>query len=517
MTFTKGCQLLSLLAAGMILGYIAASWKAESGGPRAGVASAAETSGSGLLAFDSGCGESQLSAPSPSKRPNIVYFLTDNLGQGELGCYGGGILRGTPTPRIDRFSREGIKLLNFAPESQCTPSRAALMTGRYAIRTGNHTVPAPGARGGLVAWEVTIADILQRHGYACSIVGKWHLGTEDGRWPTDHGFDEWYGIPRSYTECLWPDDPWYRPQRDGIVRVLEGKRGGKVKELEQLTMQVRRDIDLEYLKRAKAFLKRSVQNKQPFFLYFNHSMMHFPTVPRLEFKGKSGNGDFADCLLELDSDFGALLDYLDELGVADNTIVVFSGDNGPEDRLPWRGTPGFFEGSYFGGSEGNLRTPCLLRYPGKVPPGQESNDVVHITDMFTTLVTWAGASIPQDREIDGKDQRAFFEGKQKESAREGFPYWMGPTLYGVKWRNFKVKMVEQKYLTDPARHLPYPHLVNLVVDPKEREPFNYPHLHSWVHRHTSRILQEFHESTQREPLIPAGAPLNFVPKRKPIP
>src|SRR5262245_55821081 len=183
------------------------------------------------------------------------------------------------------------------------------------------------------------------------------------------------------------------------------------------------------MKRARAFLKRSVAKEQPFFLYFNHSMMHMPTVPRPEFKGKTGNGDFADCLLELDSDFGALLDYLEELGVAENTIVVFSGDNGPEEMEPWRGTAGFFEGSYFAGSEGNLRTPCIIRYPGKVPAAGESNDIVHITDMFPTLVRWAGAEIPRDRVIDGKDQRAFFEGKEKESARDGFPYWMGKTLY----------------------------------------------------------------------------------------
>jgi Sulfatase len=155
--------------------------------------------------------------------------------------------------------------------------------------------------------------------------------------------------------------------------------------------------------------------------------MHLPTAPRAAFKGKSGNGEFADSLLELDTDFGELLDYLDKLGVADNTIVVFSGDNGPEEALLWRGTAGPFEGSYFGGSEGNLRTPCIVRYPGKVPAEKESNEIVHITDMYTTLVRWAGADIPKDRVVDGKDQRAFFEGKQEQSARDGFPYWMGPT------------------------------------------------------------------------------------------
>ena len=132
----------------------------------------------------------------------------------------------------------------------------------------------------------------------------------------------------------------------------------------------------------------------------------------------------------------------------------------------------------------------------------------------TTLVRWAGTDIPKDRVIDGKDQRAFFEGKQEESARDGFPYWMGPTLYGVKWRNFKMKLVNQKTLSDPAQHLATPHLINLIVDPKEREPFNYPHLHTWVLAHTGRIMREYQESVEREPLIPAGAPLDYVPKKK---
>ena len=153
-------------------------------------------------------------APQATARPlNIVYFLVDNLGYGELGCYGVGILRGADTRRIDAFAGEGMKLLNFAPEAQCSPSRAALMTGRYAIRSGNHTVALPGDEGGLVAWEKTLGDVLSAQGYATACYGKWHIGASDGRWPTDHGFDEWLGIPRTWDESLWPDDPWYDPKR----------------------------------------------------------------------------------------------------------------------------------------------------------------------------------------------------------------------------------------------------------------------------------------------------------------
>ena len=182
---------------------------------------------------------------------------------GELGCYGGGILRGADTARLDRFAGEGLQLLNFAPEAQCTPTRSALLTGRYAIRSGNGSVQLPGLPGGLVAWEQTMGDILSAAGYATAIYGKWHIGDEPGRYPTDHGFDEWYGIPHSYDECLWPDDPLYDPDRDSMSFVVASTKGGPVENLEQLTLEVRRDIDREYLTRADAFIRRSVAAGTP--------------------------------------------------------------------------------------------------------------------------------------------------------------------------------------------------------------------------------------------------------------
>ena len=456
----------------------------------------------------------ELGTMKDGTRPNVIYYQVDNLGFGELGCYGGGILRGAPTQRIDQFAAEGLRLLNFAPEAQCTPSRSALMTGRYAIRSGNSTVALVGNEGGIVAWERTMGDILSDAGYATACVGKWHIGAEDGRWPTDHGFDEWYGIPRSYDECLWADDPWYDPKRDPVVYVLEGRKGEKVQNVKQLTLEVRRDIDTEYQQRAFDFIRRCVAAGKPFYLYDNPSMLHLPTIPRSEFEGKSGNGDWADCLLQMDHDFGALLDLLDELDIADTTIVIFAGDNGPEEMLPWRGTAGYFEGSYFTGMEGSLRTPCLIRWPHRVPAGRESNEIVHITDMFTTLVKWAGGEVPSDRVIDGVDQDLFFRGEQEKSNRDGFIFWNGERMYGVKWQNFKATKVEQRYYFDAAPPLGFGRIVNLLTDPKEREPVEYPYLHTWVMYHVGQILQEFQESVQREPLIPAGAPLDFVPRAK---
>ncbi|MCU4158397.1 sulfatase-like hydrolase/transferase [Carboxylicivirga sp. A043] len=445
------------------------------------------------------------------EKPNVIYFLVDNLGMGELSCYDGGITRGVETPRLDKLAEQGLQLWNFAPETQCTPSRSALMTGRYSIRSGNHTVALAGEEGGIVAWEKTMAEVFSDNGYATSCVGKWHIGASEGRWPTDNGFDEWYGPAHSYDEALWAEDPWYNPERDPISYMYEGKKDGTVKSTVQLTRELKRDLDVEYMNRSKAFIKKSVDNNKPFFLYFNYTLMHMPNDPRLEFKGKTGHGDWADCILQMDTDFGRLMDFLKEAGVDKNTIVVFSGDNGPEYMEPWRGDAGRFVGSYFTGMEGSLRTPCIVHYPEKVPAGQVSNEIVHITDMYTTLISWTGGNVPTDRVIDGYDQRLFFEGKQDKSDREGFPYWMGETMYGVKWNNFKVVFVAKETFAAPEKKLATPWLINLDTDPKEEKPYSYPHLHTWVMAHVGKILKEYQGSIQKEPCIPAGAPLDYKP------
>lgn len=448
-----------------------------------------------------------------STQPNIVYFHVDNLGLGELGCFGGGIMRGADTVNIDRFASESLKLSHFVVEPQCTPTRSALMTGRYPIRSGNHTIALGGNDGGLVAWERTIGDVLSDAGYATACYGKWHIGAEDGRWPTDHGFDEWYGPARTYDECLWPDDPWYDGERDGYSYMYDGtKDGGVITTDQQLTVKLKAEVDGEYDRRAKRFMRQAVADDKPFFLYHNHSLMHFPIVTRDEFAGKSTNGEWGDALLMLDHDFQSILDELTELGVADNTIVVFAGDNGPEDHLLGRGTAGFFDGSYFSSAEGGIRTPCLIRYPGQVP-ARESNEMVHVTDMFTTLLRWVGCETPADRIIDGLDQRAFFEGAP-ESAREGSMVWLNEELHAVKWLQFKVSFKRQQHFHDPEIPLGFARIINLLEDPKEREAVNQKHVRWWVMQHARRIIRQFEESVSQEELIPAGSPVDFIPAQR---
>ena len=241
--------------------------------------------------------------------------------------------------------------------------------------------------------------------------------------------------------------------------------------------------------------------------------MHFPMSPRDEFAGKSDNGDWGDCLLMLDHDFGVLLDKLDELGVRDNTIVVMCGDNGAEDHLAGRGTGGFFDGSYFSSAEGGIRTPLLIRWPNHIPAGVESNEMVHVTDMFTTLLRFVGCEPPKDRLIDGVDQTPFFFGKQETSNRESCIVWLKDELHAVKWKDFKINFKRQQHFHDPELPLGFARITHLKDDPKEREAVNQRYVRWWVMQHAHRIVRDFENSVKKEELIPPGSPLDFVPKQ----
>ena len=192
-------------------------------------------------------------------KPNIVLVFMDNFGYGELGCYGGGITRGAPTPRIDKLAAEGIRLTNFNVEAQCTPSRAAIMTGRYAVRTGNASVPLDTPLYGLTQWEYTMAEMLADAGYATGMFGKWHLGHTKGRFPTDQGFDEWYGIPNSSDESLWADSDYFQEGTHPAAiyeHVFEGRKGVLPKKLKVYDSAVRLEIDREITNKAKDFILR---------------------------------------------------------------------------------------------------------------------------------------------------------------------------------------------------------------------------------------------------------------------
>ena len=453
-------------------------------------------------------------------KPNIVFIFMDNFGYGELGVYGGGITRGGPTPRIDALADEGFRLTNFNVEVQCTPSRAALMTGRYAIRSGNGSVPITTGMYGLTQWEVTLPEILSEAGYSTGMFGKWHLGQTEGRFPTDQGFDEWYGIPNSTDESLWPD----QAQFNEVVQenlspyavpeyVYNGRRGAPPQKVKVYDSSLRPEIDRELTDHAKDYMRRQVGAGKPFFIYLPYTQTHMPVVPSAEFAGRSGNGDWGDVLMQLDAYVGELLDTVDELGISENTIFVFTSDNGPEMLPGHNGWSGPWRGSYFTGLEGSLRVPFIIRWPGKVPAGAVSNEIVHALDMYSTLAHWAGAEVPADRAIDSIDQSDFLTGKQEKSNRDGFIVYVGSDLFGIKWRNWKMMFKEVERGTDDKKTFDFPRFVNLYSDPKEEYPLTKATAgHFWVRWPMGEILAQHVQSLQQEPPIPAGTPDPYSPR-----
>ncbi len=370
----------------------------------------------------------QASPNTNTAQPNILFIFADNLGWGELGCYGGGELRGAPTPRIDELAQEGLRFLNFNVESDCVPTRSALMTGRHPIRTG----ALGSGSAGIIPWEITLSQLLSDQGYATGIFGKWHLGDTDSRLPHRRGFDEWYGIPRTTNESMFTDALGFDPSVSFIPVVMEAEAGKTATELGVYDLEMRRLIDAEITRRMIDFCQRTVSQGRRFFAYVPLTQLHFPTLPHHDFAGQTGAGDFADSMVEMDHRVGQMLDCIEELGVAEDTLVLFGSDNGPEFRRPWRGTAGPWQGTYHSAMEGGLRVPFMIRWPGLIEPGQVTNEMVHIVDLFSTLARIGGAPVPTDRPIDGIDQQQFFLGKEAHSQREGFVFYIRDEVRAAK-------------------------------------------------------------------------------------
>jgi arylsulfatase len=448
-----------------------------------------------------------------TSKPNILFMLVDNLGYGELGVYGGGATRGAPTPRIDKLASEGLRLTNMNMEAQCTPSRSAILTGRYAVRSGTHSVPFGGVADGLTQWEVTMAESLSGAGYATALYGKWHLGSQNGRLPNDQGFDEWYGIPRTTDEALWPSSPGYSPGVMAPEQIMEGRKGEKSRDVRVYDTEQRRLIDAEITSRTIAFMERQTQARKPFFAYATLTQPHLPTLPHPAFAGKTGNGDWADMLAEMDANVGQMLDAIDRLGIRDNTIVIFASDNGPEFVRPYDGWAGPWRGQYFTAWEGGIRVPFMIRWPGHVPAGRVSDAIVHCVDLFPTIASMVGANVPNDRAIDGVDQSNFFAGKTDASGREGILIWCADRLQAVKWRHYKVHFYQQETMVSPPVKLPVPFLFNLYTNPQEDE--NKPALDTWVIGPVLKMVGAFEESLKKYPLIPMGTPDPYRPRTGP--
>lgn len=443
------------------------------------------------------------------RQPHIVLILADNLGWGELGCYGGGALRGAPTPRIDALAAQGLQFLDFNVESDCVPTRSALMTGRHPVRTGAlQSVPA-GLPQGIHPWELTLPQLLKGAGYATAMYGKWHLGDRPGRFPNDRGFDHWYGIPRTTNETLFTHSPGFDPSVVDIPQVMEGHAGEPAREVAPYDLDKRRLIDSELVERAVGFIDKRRGNAEPFFLYLALTHLHFPTLPHPSFAGRSQVGDFADAMMEMDHRVGQVLDALSAAGLDDDTLVIFASDNGPEFRRPWRGTAGPWNGTYHTSLEGGLRVPLIVRWPGRVSVGRSTEALVHVTDLYTTLAAAAGASPPLDRFVDGCNQLPHWTGSPDTSAREGFPFYIKSELRAVKWRHWKLHFVWEDEPNTGTRHLETPWLFNLKRDPKEQTDVAMDD--GWVRGPMRKLVLQFEQSIKEQAPIPPGAPDTYVP------
>ncbi len=342
--------------------------------------------------------------------PNVILINCDDLGYGDLGCYGAKDLR---TPHLDRMAKEGTRFTDFSVTSAlCTPSRAALMTGKYPGRVGLATgVLRPDAATGLAGTEITLAEVVKQRGYTTGCIGKWHLGFVNGMRPMDQGFDSYYGVLHNldkFETVVF--------EKEGGMPVL---RGDKVEKRPAVPAEMTELYTAEALKFIEA------NREKPFFLYLGHAMPHIPFDASPRFKDKSARGLYGDCIEELDDSTGQILEKLLKLGLAEKTLVIFTSDNGPERRTP--GTAGILRGTKHTVLEGGLRVPFIAWWPGQVPAGRVSDDFLSTLDILPTLAKLSGATLAKDMTLDGADITPVLLGKADSRSPRTTLY----SLYGL--------------------------------------------------------------------------------------
>jgi len=409
------------------------------------LASAAAAAGSRLRAAGSGlrAAESRLRAAA-EKPPNVIFILCDDLGYGDLGCYGSRIR----TPNLDRMAAEGVRFTDFcSADPVCSPSRAALLTGRYPTRVGVPRVLFPQDSGGLNLDETTLANALKQRGYRTMCVGKWHLGRPLDYLPTSRGFDAYFGIP--YSNDMTPRVL----MRD--AQVIE-----QTADLESLTRR--------YTEEAQRFIEASKGG--PFFLYMPHTFPHIPLAASVRFRGKSAEGLYGDVVEEVDWSVGEILQTLQRNVLARNTLVMFSSDNGPW----YQGSPGKLRGRKNTTYEGGIREPFLARWTGAIPAGRTSHALASMMDVFPTLARLCGARLPA-KPLDGIDIWPLLHGEKQSIERPPLLYFDNWDLQCARWMNWKLHLARHNtgaYMPDPpgGRHsylLPKPELYDLGNDPDE--------------------------------------------------
>ena len=427
-----------------------------------------------------------LSATAASSKPNILVIWGDDIGWSNISAYHRGML-GSRTPNIDRIANEGAMFTDYYGEQSCTAGRSAFITGQHPLRTGLLKVGLPGADIGLQAEDPTIAELLKPHGYSTGQFGKNHLGDKDKFLPTNHGFDEFLGNlyhlnaeeePETY---FYPKDPAFH-KRFAPRGVIHSYADGKIEDTGPLTRKRMETADQEFADAALKFIDQSHRDGKPFFVWFNATRMHVWTRLAPRWQGSSGYGLYADGMMEHDHHVGLLLDKLDDLGIADNTIVIYSTDNGSQTNTYPDGGSEPFRGEKGSTWEGGFRVPALIRWPGKVKQGTVINDIFSHQDWLPTLLAAAGDPGISDKlkkghragdktfkvHLDGFDQTAVLTGKGAGKRESIFYFDDNANFNAMRWNDWKIHFAFQmEGWAGPREALNFPRVINLRTDPYE--------------------------------------------------
>jgi arylsulfatase len=438
-----------------------------------------------------------------SDKPNILVIWGDDIGYWNISAYNQGMM-GYETPNIDRIANEGMLFTDAYGQQSCTAGRAAFITGQVPFRTGLTKVGLPGSDLGLKSEDPTIAEFLKQHGYATGQFGKNHLGDLDEHLPTNHGFDEFFGnlyhlnAEEEPEHEDYPKDPEFK-KKFGPRGVIKSNANGRIEDTGPLTRKRMETVDEEFTADALDFMERQTKANKPFFLWWNSTRMHIYTHLKPEWKGKTGLGVYPDGMVEHDSHVGQLLDKLDELSIADNTIVMYSTDNGAE-VFSWPdGGTAPFRGEKNDNWEGGFRVPLFVKWPGLIKPGSRSNAIIAHEDWFPTLLAAVGDTDIKEKlkkgatignknykvHLDGYNFLPYFKGDMKEGPRKEFFYFSDTgDLLNLRYNQWKLVFAEQRahgfeVWQEPFTFLRVPKLFNLRSDPFERADHEAPGYADW--------------------------------------
>jgi arylsulfatase len=450
------------------------------------------------------------------KKPNILVIWGDDIGQSNISAYTMGLV-GYRTPNIDRIADEGAIFTDYYAEQSCTAGRSSFITGQSVFRTGLSKVGLPGAKEGLSEDDPTIAELLKPLGYATGQFGKNHLGDRDEHLPTNHGFDEFFGNLYHLNAEEEPELPDYPdPKEYPNFRKKYGPRGvihsyadGRIKDTGPLTKKRMETVDDETSDAAIKFIKKAVKDGKPFFLWWNGTRMHFRTHVKEELRGISGQDEYADGMVEHDMHVGKFLDVLDELGIADNTIVLYSTDNGPHKNTWPDAAVNPFRGEKNTNWEGGWRVPAMVKWPGHIEPGLISNEIMSGMDWLPTFLAAAGQENVKEKlkkgykiddktykvHLDGYNFIPFLTGKEKKAPRKEIFYFSDDgDLTALRYNDWKLIFMEQRATgtmqtwSEPFVTLRLPIILNLRRDPYEFAPITSNTYYDWLLDHAFLLI-----------------------------